>query len=131
MGRDQDAKKVEDLKSRTKRYALGIIQLYSRLPRSVQAQVIDKQMLRSGTSVGAQYREGCRAKSDADFISKIEGALQELEETAYWLELLKETCLIPENVIVLHLRETEEITLIFTSIVRNIKYRHPKPTSSH
>jgi four helix bundle protein len=128
MGTVQDVKHVEDLKSRTKRYALGIIQLYSRLPRSVQAQVIGKQMLRSGTSVGAQYREACRAKSDADFISKMEGALQELEETAYWLELLKDTCMLPESETVQLLRETEEINLIFTRIVRNIKFRHPKPT---
>ena len=69
-------------------FALRIIKLYAALPKTTEAQVLGKQILRSGTSVGAHYREACRAKSDADFISKIEGALQELDETLYWLELL-------------------------------------------
>ena len=78
----------EDLKDRTKRFALEVIRLSGSLPKTTEAQVIGKQVLRSGTSVGAHYREAQRAKSDADFISKIEGGLQELDETAYWLELL-------------------------------------------
>ena len=69
-----------DLKSRTKAFALRIIKLYQVLPKSGEAQVIGKQILRSGTSVGAQYREACRAKSPADFINKMEGSLQELDE---------------------------------------------------
>ncbi|HEY0049727.1 MAG TPA: four helix bundle protein [Pyrinomonadaceae bacterium] len=79
-----------DLKTRTKSFALRIIKLYKALPNTVEAQIIGKQILRSGTSAGAQYREGTRARSNAEFISKIESALQELEETAYWLELLIE-----------------------------------------
>ena len=71
----------QDLRKRTKEFALRIIKLYAALPKSTEAQVIGKQLLRSGTSVGAQYREACRAKSNADFISKIEGGLQELDET--------------------------------------------------
>ncbi len=70
------------LKQRTKSFALRIISLYEFLPKSTSAQVIGKQLLRSGTSVGAHYREAIRAKSDADLISKLERALQELEETA-------------------------------------------------
>ncbi|GAB4486318.1 MAG: hypothetical protein Fur0016_14170 [Anaerolineales bacterium] len=81
---------VIDLRERTKKYALRMIKLYQGLPHSGEAQVIGKQVLRSGSSVGAQYREACRAKSPADFINKMEGALQELDETAYWLELLVE-----------------------------------------
>ena len=77
-----------ELKSRTKSYALRIIKLFKSLPKTVEAQVIGKQILRSGTSVGAQYREACRSRSTAEFISKIESSLQELDETAYWLELL-------------------------------------------
>jgi four helix bundle protein len=80
-----------DLKTRTKQFALRIIRLYKALPNTVEAQVIGKQVLRSGTSVGAQYREATRARSDAEFISKIESGLQELEETIYWLELLVES----------------------------------------
>jgi four helix bundle protein len=71
-----------DLRERTKKFALRRIKLYSALPRRGDAQVLGNQILKAGTSVGAHYREACRAKSDADFISKIEGALQELDETA-------------------------------------------------
>src|SRR5216117_1595278 len=74
-----------DLKERTKDFALRIIKLYSALPRRGDAQVLGTQILKAWTSVGAHYREARRAKSDADFISKMEGALQELDETAYWL----------------------------------------------
>jgi four helix bundle protein len=77
-----------DLRSRTKAFALRVIRLYRALPKITEAQVLGKQLLRSGTSVGAQYREAVRARSRAEFISKIETALQELEETIYWIELL-------------------------------------------
>ncbi len=80
-------KNNDDLMLRTKEFALRIIRLYSKLPKSTVAQILGKQVLRSATSAGAQYREANRAKSHADFISKIEGCLQELDETKYWLEL--------------------------------------------
>src|SRR5689334_14327084 len=82
--------KQRDLRIRTKKFALRIIRLYASLPKTTEAQVIGKQVLRSGTSPGAHYCEAMRARSVAEFISKIEGALQELEETIYWLELLIE-----------------------------------------
>jgi four helix bundle protein len=66
-------KSRQDLRKRTKEYALRIIKLYAALPNGPIAQVLGKQILRSGTSVGAHYREGCRAKSNADFVNKIEG----------------------------------------------------------
>jgi four helix bundle protein len=84
-----------DLLDRTRQFALRVIAVFRALPHDDAARVLGKQMLRSGTSVGAQYREAQRAKSDADFISKIEGSLQELEETRYWLELLSESGLLP------------------------------------
>jgi four helix bundle protein len=77
-----------NLITRTKDFALAIIRLYATLPKKTEAQILGRQILRSGTSVGAHYREAQRAKSNADFISKIEGGLQEIEETCYWLELL-------------------------------------------
>jgi four helix bundle protein len=83
-----------DLRERTKQFALRIIRLYASLPATGAAQTIGRQVLRSGTSVGAHYREACRARSTAEFVSKIEGGLQELEETSYWLELLAESKLI-------------------------------------
>ncbi|MBI4760316.1 MAG: four helix bundle protein [Chloroflexi bacterium] len=110
-----------DLRLRTKQFALRIIRLYQRLPRSGEAQVIGKQVLRSGTSVGAQYREACRAKSPADFISKMEGSLQELDETGYWLELLIEGGVIkPEKLGDLQ-KETEELIAIFVASVKTAK----------
>ncbi len=116
-----EAKKPEDLKSRTKKFALRIIRLYVSLPKTTQAQVIGKQVLRSGTSVGAQYREGNRAKSDADIINKFEGALQELDETAYWLELLIESGIVAEKKLESLMKETNELIAIFVTIVTNIK----------
>jgi four helix bundle protein len=96
------------------------------LPKRTETQVIGRQLLRSGTSVGAQYREAARAKSNADFISKIEGSLQELEETEYWLELLGESGLFPENSLMTVKKETGELKGIFVSVVRNTK-ANPKP----
>src|SRR5512141_81989 len=89
----------QDLRSRTSEFALRIIRLYTALPKTTESQVIGKQVLRSGTSVGAQYREAKRARSDSEFVSKIESALQELEETTYWLELLADSKIVtPETI---------------------------------
>ena len=78
-------------------------------------------MLRSGTSVGAHYREAWRAKSNLDFISKIEGGLQELEETVYWLELLGEAEILPKERLKPLCNETEELIAIFVTMVRTVK----------
>src|SRR4051794_27801497 len=88
---------LQELKARTKTFALRIIKLYSALPQSTEAQVLGKQVLRCGTSVGARYHEACRAKSDANFINKIEGGLQELEETIYWIDLISTANIFPEE----------------------------------
>jgi four helix bundle protein len=117
MSKTQDV----ELRARTKTFALRIIRLYVSLPKTTQAQVLGKQVLRSGTSVGAQYREAQRAKSNADFISKIEGALQELDETAYWLELLVEAKIVLEDKLAPLRKETDELTAIFVTIVSKMK----------
>lgn len=83
-----------DIIGRAKLFALRIIRLYAVLPKTTEAQVIGKQVLRSGTSVGAHVREGKRSRSDAEMLSKTEGALQELEETVYWLELLAQSDIV-------------------------------------
>ena len=103
----------QDLRKRTREFALRIIKLYAALPKAVEAQVLGKQVLRSGTSVGAHYREACRAKSNADFISKIEGGLQELDETLYWLELLEESQIMRSRRLV-PLKENELIAMFVT-----------------
>jgi four helix bundle protein len=80
-------KRAPDLIARTRAFSLSIIDFYSRMPRQAVAQILGRQLLRSATSVGAQYREAQRANSSADFISKTEGALQEVHEAGYWLEI--------------------------------------------
>ena len=77
-----------NLRERTKEFALRIIRLFSALPKTVEARVLGKQLLRSGTSVGANYREAYRARSKSEFIAKCGDSLRELEESAYWLELV-------------------------------------------
>ncbi len=120
-----DDKSGMDLRRRTKVYALSIIKLYQSLSKTGEAQVIGRQLLRSGTSVGAQYREACRAKSPADFISKMEGSLQELDETAYWLELLADGKIAPADRVAGLQKETDELTAIFVASVKTAKRNKP------
>ena len=117
---------VMDLKVRTKKFALRVIKLYQSLPKSGEAQVIGKQVLRSGTSVGAQYREACRAKSPADFVNMMGGTLKELDETAYWLELLVEGEIIPAVKLGDLQKETDELIAIFVSSINTSKRNNSK-----
>ena len=112
-----------DLKGRTKTFALRIIKLYSALPRRGPAQVLGIQILKSGTSPGAHYREATRAKSDADFISKVEGALQELDETQYWLELIGEGKILPAKRLESLYQEADELIAILVTIVKRVKQK--------
>jgi len=117
-----------DLRVRTKAFALRVIRLYCSLPKLTEAQVLGKQLLRSGTSVGAQYREAVRARSRAEFVSKIETALQELEETVYWIELLADGGIVRPVSLQNLLREAEELTAIFVRSAKTAKTSR-KPTS--
>jgi len=87
----QTVSSPEELRWRTKAFALRIIKLFRALPKTEEARVLGRQILRSGTAVGANYRSACRARSRADFISKIGITVEEADETAYWLELLIDT----------------------------------------
>lgn len=109
------ASEKRDLRMRTKAYALRIIRLYISLPKTTEAQVIGRQLLRSGTSSGAHYREATRARSKAEFVSKIEGGLQELDESAYWLELLVESGIVTQALLVDLCAETDELIAMFTA----------------
>ena len=111
----------EDLRERTKRYALRIIRMYGALPKETVAQVIGKQVLRSGTSVGANFREAYRARSNNEFVAKLGICLQELEETIYWLELLCEANIWSENQLSELLDESNQLIAIFTTISKNRK----------
>jgi four helix bundle protein len=113
----------QDLRTRTTDFALLIVKLYVSLPKTTEAQIMGKQVLRSGTSIGAHYREGHRAKSDADIIHKFETALQELDETDYWLELLVKSNIVPAQKVEPLRKETNELLAIFTTIVTKIKKR--------
>lgn len=116
----------QDLRTRTTEFALKIVRLYISLPKSTEAQVLGKQMLRSGTSVGANYREGHRAKSDADIVNKFGTLLQELDETDFWLDLLVRAGIISAQKVGPLIKETNELTAIFTTIVTKIKKRMNK-----
>src|SRR5688572_6775785 len=111
-----DGKQRQDLRKRLKEYALRILKLYDSLPKSGAVHIITHQLARSGTSPLGQYREACRAKSNADFISKIEGCLQELDESDGWLELLVEGDYVSEEKLRSLRAETNELISIFVTI---------------
>ncbi len=113
--------KQHDLKTRTKAFALRIVRLYSALPKMTEAQVLGKQLLRSGTSVGAHYREAIRARSSAEFVSKIQCGLQELEESVYWIELLEGADVVHRERVADLLKEAEELTSIFVASAKTAK----------
>ena len=112
-----------DLRERTTEFALRIVRMYMNLPKTTEAQTLGKQVLRSGTSVGAQFRESQRAKSDADFIHKLESVLQEADETAYWLELLVRAEIVPAKKLEALRSEIDEIIAILVTIVTKVKKR--------
>ena len=101
--------------------ALRIIKMYTSLPRTEVARVLGKQVLRSGTSVGANYREAYRARSDAEFLAKMGDCLRELDETAYWLELLVESETMAAHKLAALQDETNQLIAIFTAIVKKKK----------
>jgi four helix bundle protein len=107
-----------DLRLRTKRFALRIIRLCTTLPGDPESMVMRRQLCRCGTSVGAQYREACRARSPAEFRSKMNGGLQELDETAYWFELLVESDRVPAARIADLIREADELIAIFVASIK-------------
>lgn len=112
---------MNDLRGRTKRFSLAIIRMFTALPKAVEAQVIGKQVLRSGTSVGANYREAYRSRSKAEFAAKIGDCLKELEETAYWLELLVESDIASAEQLEPVRKECEELIAIFVTSVKKSK----------
>jgi len=113
----------EELKKRTKEFALRIIKLVNALPNNPAGRVIGKQLLRAGTSIGANYRAACRAKSKSDFIYKINIVEEEADESAFWLELIIESGLMPKSKIESLLKESDELTAIFVSTNKTAKSR--------
>jgi four helix bundle protein len=115
-----------DLRMRTRQFALRILRLAEALPRSMPGRVMASQVFRSGSSVGAHYREACRSRTDAELVSKLEVGLQELDETAYWLELISEAGMISASRIEPLMQETNELTAILVTCVRKVKQRRKK-----
>jgi four helix bundle protein len=110
-----------DLQARTKRFALTVIRTFSIIPKTTEAQILGRQMLRSGTSVGANYREAYRGRSKAEFVAKCGDSLRELEETAYWFELLVDGKIVPVEKLSALRRECDELIAIFVTIVKRSK----------
>jgi four helix bundle protein len=115
----------DEFRNRTKVFAANIIRLFVKLPKGrEEVRVLGKQLLRSGTSVAAHVREASRARSDEEFVSKLGGALQEVDESALWLELLREECgVVPADTLDME-NEANELTAIMTTMINKTKNRN-------
>ena len=111
----------KELKDRTKRFAVAIIQLCRELPTTIDGKTVGHQMIRSGTSVGAHYRASCRARSRAEWIAKLGIVEEEADETLFWLEVAVEAKLISGNRAQQLLKEADELTAIFVSSLKTAK----------
>ena len=112
----------DELRQRTKSYASAVVRFYVALPKQrAEAQVIGRQMLRSGTSVAANFREASRARTTGEFISKLEVCIQEADETGLWLGLLRDDCGISSEKIKDLLVETNELISIFVTMAKRSK----------
>ncbi len=105
----------DDLRDRSKQFALRIVKRYRALPSGADAQVIGKQVLRSGTSVAANYRAACRSRSRAEFASRMAIVMEEADETVFWLEMISESGTLPPKRVTSLLTEARELTAIFTA----------------
>ena len=117
------SEKSEQLRERTKAFALRIIRLFRYLPRTNEAQIIGKQLLRSGTSIGANYRSACHARSRAEFVAKLGIVVEEADETIYWLDLLMDSGTVKKERLANLLTEARQLTAIFTAATRTIKQK--------
>ena len=116
----------EKMKQRTKQFVLRVIRLVESLPRGRTAEVIGRQLLRAGTSVGANYRAACRAKSTADFISKMGTVEEEADESLYWMELLIEAEIVEPVKLEVLMKEADELLAITVSSINTAKKRNKK-----
>ena len=110
-----------DLKRRTKQFSLRVIKLVEMLPNTSTARTIGNQLLRSGMSVGANYRAACRGKSKADFIAKAGISLEEADECLYWMELLQEAGTFPVDRLKDLMKEADELVAIFTASIKTAR----------
>jgi four helix bundle protein len=111
----------EELRERTKKFAIRIVRLFQALPKSTEAQVMGKQLLRCGTSVAANYRAVCRARSRAEFIARMGIVAEEADESVLWLELLEETGILRHEQLEDILKESKELVAIFSTSLKTAK----------
>ena len=116
----------KDLKKRTKEFALRIIRLVEALPKSRTADIIGRQLLRSGTSVGANYRAACRARSTPEFIAKLGIVEEEADESLFWMELLIEAGIVESGKLEDLMKEADEILAIIVSSIKTARKKKPK-----
>ncbi|MES2732474.1 MAG: four helix bundle protein [Bacteroidota bacterium] len=116
----------EQFKRRTKQFALRNIRLFQALPKTEEARVLGKQLLRSSTSVASNYRAACRARSDAEFLAKIGVVIEEADESLFWLELLEEANILPVEKLVALKIEASELVAITVKIRSSIKNKTNK-----
>jgi four helix bundle protein len=116
----------EELKSRTKEFALRVIKLVNNLPKTQTGKVVGNQLLRSGTSVGANYRSALRARSQLDFVYKLGLVEEEADESFYWMELIVESNLMPIDKVKNLMQEADELTAIFASAIITSKKKNHK-----
>jgi len=110
-----------EMKGRVKRFAMSVIDVVEALPNTTAGRAIGNQLVRAGTSTGANYRAACRARSTAEFIAKIGNVEEEVDESAWWLELILDRGLLAADRVLPVLREAEELTAIFTATGRTAK----------
>jgi four helix bundle protein len=116
----------EELKNRTKSFAIRILKLGNSLPNDISGRIIANQIIRSGTSVAANYRASCRSRSNAEFISKLGVVLEECDETRFWLEMIMETNMIEASKIKDLYEEADELNAIFYSSIKTAKRKNDK-----
>ncbi|HUU92052.1 MAG TPA: four helix bundle protein [Phycisphaerae bacterium] len=121
----------EEMKQRTKRFALRVIRVVVALPRSNVTDVIGRQLLRAGTSVGANYRAACRSRSDGDFLARMGIVEEEADEALYWMEMLVEASLVKADRLADLRREGEEILAIVVASLKTVKKRKQRRTSAN
>lgn len=119
----------DELKLRTKKFALRIIKLTENLPDNQSGKIIGNQLIRSATSVGANYRAACRSRSKLEFISKIKIVEEEFDESLYWLELISEIKCFSEKKMSCIIKEADELTAIFTSTAKSAKINYSNQKS--